>query len=418
MLSWAFLPMKRIFYAILLLAAGVLLTQPAQVDYSREIGEILTELSRITGFKAVRAIEPVLIRREQVKRFLAERIEAEIKPEELRAEELTLKKFGFLPPDFDLKATTIELLTEQAAAFYDYRKKRLYLLQSNSTALQQVALVHELAHALADQHFNLAKFVDRASENDDSAMARLAVMEGQATWLMSEYMAGRMGLSLRKSQAVVEMMSRQTEVLGGDFPIFDNAPLYLRETLLFPYAKGLLFQQAVVEKLGQAGFAEVFKRPPAGTHQIIDPEKYFAGVAPSNPKLPEFKGSRDWRVLAEGSIGELDHWILLKQYVGEEAARLAYRWKGGRYRLVENRRSGRTILEYASEWTDEAAAREFFRHYQAVLKGKWKKMDVAGSREDLLAGSGDDGFFEVRLSGPVVSSLEGLPELTSTAGSR
>jgi len=410
--------MKRILSAILLLAAAALLAQPAQSDFSKEISDILAELSRITGFKAIRPVEPELIRRDQVKRFLAERIESEIKPEELRAEELTLKKFGFLPPDFDLKATTIELLTEQAAAFYDYRKKRLYLLESNSTAMQQVALVHELAHALADQHFNLAKFVDRASENDDGAMARLAVMEGQATWLMSEYLAGRMGLSLRKSRAVVEMMSRQTEVMGGDFPVFDNAPLYLRETLVFPYAKGLLFQQAVVEKLGQAGFAEVFKRPPAGTYQIIDPEKYFAALEPANPKLPEFKGSRDYRVLAEGSIGELDHWILLKQYAGDEAACLASRWKGGRYRLLENRRNGRTVLQYASEWADEAAAREFFRHYYAVLKGKWKKMDVSVNRAGVLSGSGDDGFFEVHLSGAVVSSLEGLPEPPSAGASR
>ena len=38
------------------------------------------------------------------------------KPEEIRLEELALKKLGFVPKDYDLKASTIELMAEQAAA--------------------------------------------------------------------------------------------------------------------------------------------------------------------------------------------------------------------------------------------------------------------------------------------------------------
>ncbi|HSW51431.1 MAG TPA: hypothetical protein VLH09_14695, partial [Bryobacteraceae bacterium] len=304
--------MKRFIAIVLLLAwvAAATGTQPAGDQVFREIDSILAELSKITGLKPMKTIPRQMIGREQVKQFLEDRIKEEIKPEELRAEELTLKKFGFVPQDFDLKKTTVELLTEQAAAFYDYRKKRLYVLDSNSNAMQEIALVHELAHALADQHFNLARFVDRAGESDDGAMARLAVMEGQATWLMSEYMARRMGLSLKNSPAIVQFMSQQTAATGGQFPVFDQAPLYLRETLLFPYTQGMLFQQAVVEREGQAAFASVFGRAPESTQQILHPEKYFAGEKPASPRLPEFRERGAYRVLAEGSIGELDYSIL------------------------------------------------------------------------------------------------------------
>jgi len=109
-----------------------------------------------------------------VRQYIEQRVQEEVKPEELRAEELVLKKFGFVSQEFDLKKTTIDLLSEQAAAFYDYRKKKLYVLDSSSTAVQEIALVHELAHALADQQFNLDKYIQKSNENDDAAMARLA----------------------------------------------------------------------------------------------------------------------------------------------------------------------------------------------------------------------------------------------------
>ena len=54
-------------------------------------------------------------------------------------------------------------------------------------------LAHELAHALADQNYNLGKFIRQGRKSDDGSTARLAVMEGQATWLMSEYLARKIG---------------------------------------------------------------------------------------------------------------------------------------------------------------------------------------------------------------------------------
>ena len=56
-----------------------------------------------------------------------------------------MKKLGFAPPTFDLKKTTVELMTEQAAAFYDYRKRQMVLLQGDAPGMMQdMALVHEL----------------------------------------------------------------------------------------------------------------------------------------------------------------------------------------------------------------------------------------------------------------------------------
>ena len=45
---------------------------------------------------------------------------------------------------------------------------------------------------------------------------------------------------------------------AGQYPVFDNSPLYLRLSLVFPYTKGMLFQNALYQRDSQYGFAEVF----------------------------------------------------------------------------------------------------------------------------------------------------------------
>ena len=407
--------MKRlsaVLLTIVLLAAAACAQPAERADAQplfKQIDEILADLTEITGLKPLRAVPHDLIDRQQVKQFLEQRIKDEIKPEELRAEELTLKKFGLVPRDFDLQKTTVELLTEQAAAFYDYRKRKLYVLDSHSSAVQQAALVHELAHALADQHFSLAKYVERDKESDDGSMARVAVMEGQATWLMSEYLARRMGMSLKTSPSIVRFMSQQAGSMAGQFPVFDKAPLYIRETLLFPYTQGMSFQHAVFEREGIDSFAAVFRRPPASTQQILHPEKYLAGDKPAEPVLPALAVPGEYRVLTGGSLGELDHSILLRQYVGQkEAESVAPRWRGGSYRLYEHKKDRRAVLVFASEWESAAAAREFFGLYRRILAGKWATLEVSAEGDASLAGRGDDGYFILRLDGPRMTGMEGM----------
>lgn len=376
-----------------------------------QIDETMRELSRITGFKVRRRVAHDTIDRDGLKEFLEQRIEKEVKPEEIRIEEMLLKKFGFVPPDFDLKKTTIDLYTEQAAAFYDFRKRRLYLLDSADRALQQAALVHELAHALADQHFRLEKYLDGAGHNDDGALARMAVMEGQATWLMAESYAQATGQSLRSSPELVDLMSMMIAGSTGQFPVFDSVPLYLRESLMFPYVSGMKFQHAVLGALDQKAFGEVFRRPPSTTQQVLHPEKYLSPIKTRPPKVPRLVRERAYRKVAEGTVGEFDYAVLLRQYVSEDAARrLAPAWRAGTYRLLEHKKDKRTVLLQASVWDSPAAAEEFFRLYLTILEGKWDTMELIEEAESRLAGRGDDGYFLLRLSGSHVYSVEGMSD--------
>ena len=370
----------------------------------KEIDPLIIELSEITGLATLKKVQPAFIHRDKLKAFLEERLKEAVKPEEIRAEELTLKKFGFIPPDFDLKKTTIDLLTEQAAAFYDYKKKKLFVLEGGTDEMQKIALVHELAHALADQHFHLEKFI-KSGKNDDNATARVAVMEGQAQWLMLEYMARQSHQSLRTNPAMASVLNRMSDGSGADYGVLGSVPLYLKETLLFPYTGGMMFQQALVLKSGNASFGEVFRHPPAGTQQILHPETYPDRV-PRNPDLPPIPDKRKYKLVSDGTMGEIDHSVMLKQFGG--APELAEKWRGGRYRLVEDKHDKHTVLSYSVVWDDAASAKKFFQFYQRVMLEKTVHGAIDSTADTRVTGHSDDGKFILELSGDRVTSLEGL----------
>ena len=400
--------LRGIFLACVL-AGPVAAQEAASAALCSQIAPLARQLTEISGMPLRHPVPCDFITKDKIKDFLNKRIKDVAKPEDLRAEELTLKKFGLVPQDFDLAKNTVDLLTEQAAAFYDYDKKKLFITDTTGSDSQEPVLAHEIAHALADQSYNLSKFIKAGRNSDDGATARLAVMEGQATWLMSELMARKVGQSLKDSPGMLAMMSGAADGSAGQYPVFDQSPLYLRLTLVFPYTKGMLFQHAVYERDGKTAFGEVFEKPPLSTQQILHPAKYFEGVKPTRPELPKANTGKGYKSLVGGTLGELEHAVMLEQYSGKErAAQLAPHWKGCTFELLENKKEDRVVLLYAVEWDTEEAAGQFFNAYQTLLAKKWKKLSVAAQSADTVTGTGDDGRFELRLSGTKVTSVEGL----------
>jgi hypothetical protein len=408
-----------LFGVLLFTALADAQSDPRAKALCGQVPGIAAKLTEISGMRLRHAVPCDFITKEQVNEFLKKRIKETSSPDEVRAEELTLKKFGLIPQDFDLAKNEVDLLTEQAAAFYDYDRKKLFITDSTASDSQAPVLAHELSHAIADQNFNLARFIKQGRKSDDGSTARLAVMEGQATWMMSEFLARQAGTSLKDSATLAATMSQlaagdegndaKDVKVDGEFPVFDKEPLYLKLTLVFPYTKGMSFQQAVLLKDPQQGFGEVFLHPPVSTQQILHPEKYFDHLKPTEPPLPEVHLSHQYKGLVGGELGELEQGILLEQYVGKtRSAKLSPHWRGCNFELLENKKAGRIVLLYATEWDSEQSAADYFTAYREVMQKKWKTMKVTREESDALTGNGDDGRFELRRKGAIVTSVEGL----------
>jgi hypothetical protein len=403
--------MKPLAAFLLALFTGPALAaeKPPTTPLFDQIGEISRALEQITGLKFSRPVPSAVIDKEHLRKFLEGRVNKTIKPADLKAESLTLKMLGLVPQNFDLRQQTVDLLTEQASAFYDYEKKKLFLLQGDSGEAGLMALAHELGHALADQNFNLKKYIKEDTESDDAATARLAVMEGQATWLMSAYLHMRAGLGPDVPKETIEMMGNSLDGGGAQYPVFSQSPLYIKQSLVFPYKGGMLFQDAVFRKDGKASFAEVFKRPPVSTREIMHPSVYLDHQQQKLPPAPTIPNEKAFRKLAAGTLGEFDFHVLITQYASEEQAnQLDPSLRGCQFNLFENKKEKYPVIAVAAAWESPEKARAFLKVYRAVLKGKSKTFDLTSESEDSLAGRDDAGFFRVTQKNGIVESIEGL----------
>ena len=422
--------------------------RPALFD---QVQPMMKALSEITGWKVKRYVPSELLSKKEFAAMVNEGVEESEKSEKVRAVELTLKMFGLTPWDYNFAQASADLIEEQAAAFYDFDKKRLFVLESTPDGLaQRVALVHELAHALADQQHSLEDYIDDA-DSDDESTARQAVVEGQANWLSFAYLSYTMQGIPEVPKLALDALADAAGATGEEFPVLSAAPLYMRESLIFPYSEGMRFQDAVYRELGPDAFEQIFDDPPQSTHDILHPDEYATRGKPEHPKIPRLRdyiGRDEKKALKEldkGDVGEFDYLILLRQYLTEPAladpefdkllaARLAASapdgevtentvteedlralvssWRGASFRLYEHKANydpeKSPLLVHYSEWASPEAAAEFFELYKKVLAAKWDHMVTSTESTDRITGTGDTGDFLVQKEGAFVLSIEGI----------
>jgi Zn-dependent peptidase ImmA (M78 family) len=374
-----------------------------------KIEDLIGDVEQIMGIKALRPIARDVLTREDINTLISSRLAEDAADDSLHDEELFLELFGFVDKRFDLAKEVVNTLTEQATALYDYQTKTLYLSTWTPQAMQEYALVHELAHALADQHYDLGKYVGK-SKSADGDLARSAVIEGQASWVMTEWVMQQSGRSMRENGQLAAAAAGASRFEVAEFPVFSSQPLYLREAMLFPYTQGMIFQQAVLDKYGDEGFEEVFRHPPVSTQHVLSAPTYFSARQDPSPRLPRFR-ARGYSRSSRGDVGQFDHDVLLRQYLSEQDSnRIAPSWRAGRYDIWENSDGSRAVLRYASDWANPDIAEKFFVAYEEVLKSKWQQMEVTYRTDSRIEGVGDNGRFVITLDRARVSSMEGLPD--------
>lgn len=341
-----------------------------------EIDALLKEASKLSGLAIKQPVKSEVVSRDQVMRYIKQRMSDTTDNAHFHIQEVAYKRIGLIPRDYPLKSSVEQLLTEQAAAYYDPREKTIYIADWTPIELQRPAIVHELVHALQDQYINLDAFLDDKKIDEDEQTARDAVIEGQGTFAMMQYMLAKSGLDIDSIGNIEELMSQATMAEVGQFPVFKSAPMYLKESLLFPYTRGLQFARWHRDKDGKVDFGVALKNPPRTTAEILHPGTGPAArldtlKAPALDSVPA-----GYKFLGDGVMGELDLKVLLKQYAGDQvAASLAPAWRGFRYGVYENGKTSGVILLHRSRWKDAQAAEQFAAEYRKIVAAR-KDADV------------------------------------------
>jgi hypothetical protein len=374
------------------------------------MAELVREAERYRGLKLQRRVPWGRVSEADLRHEVTADFQEDLPPERLAAVELSLKAFGLIPESMDLATYLPALLTSQIAGFYDPHRKVLAVVERPGGLLGKDAaawfgaemahkvedglLVHELTHAIQDQHFDL----DRLSDPDplsDGGVARLALVEGDASLVMFDDLVQQPIEDLPEAhQLVGEMLAdagaggadegRGGAAAGGNrLPgqkEMANAPAWFREQLLFSYSRGAAFCLDVRQKGGQKLLDYAFAvDPPRSSEQILHPEKWYGRrddpvviLWPDLGKdLPGFAKA------AEGQLGEEGIGVWLR------AAAAAEGWGGDRFAVY--RKADRRLLAWITDWdTDEAAAR--FQAAASRLGRGWTAARAAPRRVTVLRG--------------------------------
>ena len=414
----------------------------------RSVDEIIQFASKDTLFPIKHEVKRRLVGRDEVESYVTNHTSEDEDAKRLRRSELVLKKFGLLPRDFDLGKFLIVLLKEQVAGYYDPKTKTVNLLDWLGVEQQKPVLAHELTHALQDQSFNLEKYMKPADadlarkkdvtaqdiESDEMSTTRQAVVEGQAMVVLVDYMLEPMGLSLKDSPQVVQSLKDGMLVGTADAVQFQNAPIYMKEALTFPYRYGIDFIADLLVKGGkEKAFADLFRNPPRTTRQIMEPQTYLSGERLEPMNVPDFRPVlKNYDRFDVGAVGEFDVAVLIDQYAGAQVSNQLYpHWRGGYYFAVRPKgdSAGPLGLLYASRWSTPEKAANFAAIYASALNKRYlhvhdvlengKSPAVPTDALDHLTGKRawltEDGPVVIDVQGDTVVATESLDQVTSDA---
>jgi len=376
--------------------------------------QLLEEVSKLRGLKILSAVESGAKSRSEIEQEIIRGFEEESTPEEIETTNKVLIAYGLVPRDFKYREFMIRLMTEQVAGFYRPKTKELFLADWNDLEQQKPVMVHELQHALQDQHFNLRRFEKWPEGDGDRETAIHALIEGDATALMYTYQIKPMGGDLTRLPSLASLADQTTELAEREKQkVFLSAPAALRESLVFSYVYGASFVQEMLKKRGWVGVSQAFTDLPQSTEQILHFEKYAAKEMPIKVELPDVSKliGPDWKRIDADVNGEFGYSVILAEFIGKKEARAAAAgWGGDQSVLYENSKTGQLMLTHLSKWDTEKDAAEFLRAYTLRTTKRYPTAKPrATNSENERAFQTYDGEVLIQLRGQSVQVIEGLP---------
>src|SRR5438270_2939527 len=366
-----------------------------------DVDTILTFAGNDTSLPKKHDVKRRLASREEVVSYLQKNMAEDKDVQRLRRTELVLKKFGLLPKDFDLQTFLVSLLEEQVAGYYDAKTKTVNLLDWVAPDLQRPVLAHELTHALQDQSFGLDKWLKKGNEDldtkrdlkpdditkDENSEARQAVVEGQAMVVLLDYELAPLHRTAANSPEVVDTLNADMAAGTADSKVYQNAPVFMKEALTFPYRYGVEFEAELLRSQGKdKAFTMTFQNPPQTSREIMEPQTYIVGEHLAPLPLPDFKHIfKDYDRFDIGAIGEFDVAVLAEQYAGlETSKRIFPNWRGGYYYSVHPKKKPGAPLQlvFVTKWANAKSAAQFAAIYARGMQQRYKSVG-ANAHSDL-----------------------------------
>ncbi len=305
-------------------------TRPAPVgDLADDLAALVEIAEDVRGLEFLADPVITILSEEELAQRVREDLEEEIDPDDIIIDQAFFELIGILDPGTDLAQVLTDLYAEQVAGFYDSDTKEMVIAGGQDlTPLGKTIVIHELIHALADQHFDLGGRMDALMDEEryHEASALLALAEGEATYFQIVYFQSLPG---------VDQLAAATESLEFDSTVLDSLPEWFGDDLMFPYDQGFLFVETLVSLNGIAAVDQAYGRLPTTVEQIIHPEAYRTFEPSRQVELPGNAIVPGYEIYEEGELGEWNLRLFLLDGVTDGDAIIGSAgWGGDDYRIM------------------------------------------------------------------------------------
>ena len=339
---------------------------PSDDEVLASLAEIEEQVIAIRGLEAADIGPAEIITRAELADELVRIFEEDYPPEEQRRDNLSLRAFGLLEPDQDVAELQLELLGDRVLGFYDDVDKRMVVVSDTGLDVEaRITYAHEYTHALQDAAYGLDSLQTDAVGEDDRGLARVALIEGDASVAMLAWMFQHL-----TPEEIQEYL------FGTEIPDTAGIPSWMVNQLAFPYNEGLNWALALAggdpSNPDFTALDAAWAEPPASTEQIVDLDKWDARESPRVVEVPDLATAlgAGWEEVDDTPVGQASIGIML-EYLGvtpAEARDAADGWGGDRAVIVTGPDDGFAVA-WRLAWDSVADATEFVEAYRVVVDG-------------------------------------------------
>ncbi len=350
------------------------------------------------------------------------------------------KALFIIGEDEDVADEFERVRSESVKGYYRIGTGNITMVARNPEAvdLDVETLVHELIHALQDQHYNLSSDQFQGVVQDRQ-LGRQGLIEGDSEYVRMQYV----------SRCEFEWECLPLQRQQGPDETVQELNLGLWGVLYQPYADGPAYVQAIVDRYGWEAVNNLYFSPPSTSRELIHQELFF------EPRIRFNDTSTDgWQRYQEfgfdgaDSVGEASVYMMFwyqsveyganvvdtaefnndpnpyssYNYVSESSSGLI----GDRLVPYRNARTGESGYVWVLEWESEDDVTEFAWDYFRILHAHEATVHEAGTW--IIRDGGFSGAYRVSRDAttvtithaPSIQSLDEirpLPERNSSAGS-
>jgi hypothetical protein len=303
------------------------------------------------------------------------------------------RALGLAEGELDLLDSYQQISASGTVGRYQFDDERISVRGADLDVESKKTLVHELTHALQDQHFDIGERYGEDAEEDPRDQLE-ALVEGDAERVEAAWTEQLSAPERAELDAALDATGEEAQGALADVP--DSVLTFVQA----PYILGRRFIDVLLATDGDDAVDEAFVDPPGPEEHLLDPLSYLDNDQPTDVDPPSLASTEVAIEDFDGEFGALGLFVMLAERIDPLDALVAVDgWAGDAFVAFE--RDDTTCVRATIDAENPVSGDTLF----AALE-RWRDAMPSASAVDVER-TGDLSTFEACDPGPDADVLDG-----------